>query len=237
MLDPAPLMTNPVQAGRNDALLDAAADCFRTRGYAATSIDAVARQLGATKGRVYHYFPSKMDLFNAVRDRAMDLVFDGIDAGYHADRPAEERLVLMARGHARAMIRHHAYMQVLLDGLQMHRFGALTPEQRAETLRHIERRHAYEACFREVVQEAASAGALRIGAPFSITIQTFLSALNGPVAWYGHRAGDTDQTCDALVREIVRFALLGLGLDLTAPRWAALVADTRTETATEDATP
>ena len=36
-------------------ILDAAAECFMEQGFHATSIDAVARRMGATKGRVYHH--------------------------------------------------------------------------------------------------------------------------------------------------------------------------------------
>ena len=45
------------------AILEAAARCFHERGYAATSIDDVARALNSTKGRIYHHFESKADLF------------------------------------------------------------------------------------------------------------------------------------------------------------------------------
>ena len=47
-------------------ILMAAADCFMERGYSATSVDDVARRLGATKGRIYHHFPSKSALFAGV---------------------------------------------------------------------------------------------------------------------------------------------------------------------------
>ena len=48
-----------VTAARDDGmgnieLLTAAAECFMEQGFHASSIDDVARRLGATKGRVYH---------------------------------------------------------------------------------------------------------------------------------------------------------------------------------------
>ncbi len=46
-----------------DTILDASARCFMEHGFKATSIDDIARRLGATKGMVYHYFDSKSDLF------------------------------------------------------------------------------------------------------------------------------------------------------------------------------
>ena len=60
-------------------ILGAAARCFMERGYTATSIDDVARSLGATKGRIYHHFPSKADLFAEVFRAGMDMNFAAIE--------------------------------------------------------------------------------------------------------------------------------------------------------------
>jgi AcrR family transcriptional regulator len=46
-----------------EALLDAARQVFRDRGYAGASLDAVAEAAGFTKGAVYSHFESKADLF------------------------------------------------------------------------------------------------------------------------------------------------------------------------------
>ena len=48
------------------ALLDSAAACFLEQGFAATSLDAVAKRARVTKGAIYHHFASKRDLFEAV---------------------------------------------------------------------------------------------------------------------------------------------------------------------------
>lgn len=200
----------PEKRDRYDELLIAAAECFQKQGFSATSIDTVARHLGATKGRVYHYFPSKMDLFNAVRDRAMALAFEGIRPGYDSDLPAVEKLAVMSLGHVTAMMQHHSYMQVLLDGLQMQRFGATTEFQRAAMERHLSERNAYEACFREVLLAGQEAGDLDLGG-MSYTLQSFLVALNGPVFWYRPREGDDAAKHAAIAEDVVRFALAGVG--------------------------
>lgn len=213
---------------RLEELLQAAAVRFEKRGYAATAIDTVARFMGATNGRVYHYFPSKLDLFSAVRERGMETVFEATDPGYHADLPAVDRLTLMALGHVRAMLLHHSFMQVHhKEGLRMHRYGAITPEQREATQRHIERRDAYEGRFREVVREGAEQGKLKVGEPFGITVQAFLSALHGPVTWIYPRPDDAPGKLETLALEVVRFAMQGLGHDLTARDWARLTKDER----------
>ena len=231
---PATQTSAPVIPDRSEELLQAAAECFHRRGYAATSIDAVARHMGSTKGRVYHYFPSKLDLFNAVRERGMEIVFDATDPGYDSDLAAPDRLALMALGHVRAMFSQHAFMQVHKEGLQMHRYGATTPEQREATARHIARRDAYEARFREVIGAGAQAGDLVVGTPFGITVQVFMSALHSPVTWYFQRPGDDDAKIEALSREVVRYAMRGLGVDMAVRGWPATPApEMARHTATE----
>lgn len=196
---------------RYEELLAAAAECFQRQGFAATSIDTVARHLGATKGRVYHYFPSKMDLFNAVRDRAMELAFEAIKPAYESDMPPAQKLAAMAVDHACAMMRHHSYMQVLLDGLQMQRFGATTEFQRAAMERHLEERNAFEERFRDVLEQGVKDGVFSVG-KMSITLQSILVALNGPVFWYRPREGDDEAKYLAIAQDIARFVLAGLGV-------------------------
>jgi AcrR family transcriptional regulator len=56
-----------------EALLDSAAACFMESGFAATSLDAVARRARVTKGAIYHHFASKRDLFMAVLERQEEI--------------------------------------------------------------------------------------------------------------------------------------------------------------------
>ncbi len=68
-------------------LLDAATAHFAQRGLAGTRVDAVARDAGVNKERIYQYFGNKEGLFDVVLLRALDcfltavpLEGDGVDA-------------------------------------------------------------------------------------------------------------------------------------------------------------
>jgi len=77
---PAPLPAAPSTPGapadntrrsrRKDArpgeLLDAALDLFVEKGFAATRVEEVAARAGVSKGTLFLYFPSKIELFKAV---------------------------------------------------------------------------------------------------------------------------------------------------------------------------
>jgi AcrR family transcriptional regulator len=48
-----------------NALVDSAVELFAQRGYAATSLDEVAKRARVTKGALYHHFTGKQALFEA----------------------------------------------------------------------------------------------------------------------------------------------------------------------------
>lgn len=71
------------------ALLDAAAPAFAERGFAATSVTEIAASARVTKGAVYHHFPDKQSLFEAVvheyDEAAQQKVYDAV--AKHPDSP------------------------------------------------------------------------------------------------------------------------------------------------------
>ena len=126
------------------AVMDAAAQCFAERGYAETSIDDVARRLDATKGRIYHHFASKTDLFFQVYRRGMALNFAGV-------APHRGDLAAMCRAHAETIMREQTYQRVIVEGVFLHRHGNLSERQQAELRELIDLRDEYEATFRTAI--------------------------------------------------------------------------------------
>jgi AcrR family transcriptional regulator len=60
-----PLRARQAEATRS-LLVDVARRSFTERGYAATSIDDIIREAGVARGALYHHFPGKEALFQAV---------------------------------------------------------------------------------------------------------------------------------------------------------------------------
>ncbi|WP_228515257.1 TetR/AcrR family transcriptional regulator [Agreia pratensis] len=60
-------------------ILDTAVALFLTAGFAATSIDEVARRSEASKSTVYAYFGDKAGLFSAAVERLHDAIAESID--------------------------------------------------------------------------------------------------------------------------------------------------------------
>lgn len=66
----APGRREAAKQERRQAILAVARYSFLENGYAATSMSAIASQLGGSKSTLWGYFPSKEDLFAAVLDDA-----------------------------------------------------------------------------------------------------------------------------------------------------------------------
>ena len=190
-------------------ILDVAARCFQERGYQSTSIDEVARGVGATKGRIYYHFRSKSDLFAAVFRAGMEMLHAAVKPVIELDIPAAEKLRRMAHAHVSEMMRTQAYQRVVWQGVNMHLRGATTPDQREAFDELARTREAYGRLFGDTMEQARSEGAFSYGNP-SVTLQVFLVSLNSPIIWYSPRPGQSDADIDRLAGEVVAFALAGL---------------------------
>jgi AcrR family transcriptional regulator len=87
-----------------EQLLAAAARVFATRGFHATSLDAVAEEAGFSRGAVYYNFADKDELFLVMlerrcAERAQDLR-DLFVAGAEPDSAETNRLAQLAAAHA-----------------------------------------------------------------------------------------------------------------------------------------
>lgn len=59
-----------------NTLLEVARRIFARDGYGATTNRSIAEEAGITTGAIYHYFPSKAELFAAVYDQVQNIVYD-----------------------------------------------------------------------------------------------------------------------------------------------------------------
>ncbi|MGI9355509.1 MAG: TetR family transcriptional regulator [Rhizobiaceae bacterium] len=196
--------------GSPTAIMSAAAECFRENGFAATSIDDVARSLGATKGMIYHHFRSKTDLFFAVYQRGMELNFEAIEPYGNHDGPALDRLALMSLAHAVVLMEHQAFQRVLGQGVAMHQQGSTTAAQRETLAELIKVRDSYEATFRAAIEDAAKQEGFVVE-DASLASKSVLAVLNSTVFWYTPREADAHHEQHTIARQLVGYALRGLG--------------------------
>ncbi|OLR95246.1 TetR/AcrR family transcriptional regulator [Actinokineospora bangkokensis] len=81
------------------ALVDSAVALFTEHGYAATSLDAIAKRARVTKGALYHHFPGKQALFEAAFDAVETTVVGRLSQVVIGPGSAWERAVDGLRGY------------------------------------------------------------------------------------------------------------------------------------------
>src|ERR1700760_3302258 len=92
---PPPSLRAEQVAQTRAALVAAGRRLFGQQGYAATSVDDLAREARVTTGALYHHFPNKTKLFEAVFEQAHT---DLMAASAQAAMGAPDEVELLSRG-------------------------------------------------------------------------------------------------------------------------------------------
>lgn len=191
-------------------ILDAAAKAFSQRGYAATSIDDVADVLGCTKGRIYHYFRTKGDLFIGIHQQSLEWALAAVGpVAEQEDLPVADKLREMVRRHAMHLMdkaeymgpaQHHAEMNLASEG-----------RDKGEAVRRIfEMRRKFEAYFADVVAAGIAEGVFRDADP-NLLVKAALGSVNWMNVWYRPGApGDSAAERERIAAELAEYALRGV---------------------------
>jgi AcrR family transcriptional regulator len=83
---------------RRETILEVAGRSFLEQGYAATTMSAIAAELGGSKGTLWSYFPAKDVLFAAVLDRATEAFQQQVTLILNPQDDLETTLCRFARG-------------------------------------------------------------------------------------------------------------------------------------------
>jgi TetR/AcrR family transcriptional repressor of mexJK operon len=94
----------PAPRGKAESILAAAQRTFLASGFGAASMDAIAREAGASKATVYAYFASKEELFGAVVARESERYAEGFSAGELDLRDVEASLLAIAKRFLRLVV-------------------------------------------------------------------------------------------------------------------------------------
>ncbi|MFC4048087.1 TetR family transcriptional regulator [Actinomadura syzygii] len=170
-------LTSKRQASARE-ILDAAATAFSERGYAATSIDDVADVLGCTKGRIYHYFRTKGDLFIGIHQQALEWALEAVGpTAERDDLGPEEKLREMVHHHAMHLMNRADYMGPAQYQIEMNLAGEGRNKEE-QMARIMKMRRQFEAYFTAVVKEGIEAGVFR-----DTDVNTLVKAVLGTVNW------------------------------------------------------
>ncbi len=87
----------PTRSRKGEAVLEAAGKLFLEHGYAAVSMDAVAREAGVSKATLYAHFTSKELLFGAVVSSRCTLMAETLELAEVHDAPLDVALRRVGR--------------------------------------------------------------------------------------------------------------------------------------------
>ena len=222
--------TEGVDSDSREEILQAAAELFMEFGYTATSIDAVAQRLGATKGRIYHHYRSKADLFFDVQIAAMTRLNEPIDNPElglftRGQGGPIARLAAMALRHTQILLTELPMQKVAVQGLERH----LLASSDARQLRAVVKmRDHYEDLFVEVIDEGIRAGVF-VDLPPKLATKPFFGAMNWATVWYSQRRLQSADAIDDIARSLAAFAMRGILKDVghEEARRTALLGDQR----------
>jgi AcrR family transcriptional regulator len=186
-----------IQMYKRSAVIREAARIISRQGFHNTSLDAVAKVLGISKGTLYNYVKDKQEILFECHKISLVL-------GEHAARIASEaggqgidRLRILLRCYIIWM-----YGQAGVGGLTFD-VNALRAEDRAVV---VVRRDAMETTLVGLLEESAEDGSIR-ACDAKITVYAIMSAINGISSWYSPDGrlsieAVADQMLDLLTRSL-----------------------------------
>lgn len=184
---------------RREAIIRAAALVFMDRGYTATTMDDIATVMGATKGRVYHYYRSKAALFADVHELALITISARVQRPFASSLPPAQKFHFMCVEHLRTMIDEFALCRVgSVHGLERHLMEDASAQQSRMLRKILRLRDEFEGMFMQVIADGVSSGEFRPMPP-RIAVKAALGTLN----WFGVWFDPSKRTTAAGLAEIV----------------------------------
>jgi AcrR family transcriptional regulator len=160
---------------RKDQIYEVAERLFSERGYHATTIREIARELQIEGGSLYSHITSKQDLLYEIVLRGSEQFLGAARAVIAAGGPAREQLRSLMRQHLSIMARSTSRAIV-----HFHEWRHLGPERRAVIKA---RRDEYEGYVRQIVRTGVANGEFAPSDERLISLHV-LSLLNWTYQWY-----------------------------------------------------
>jgi len=157
-------------------ILGAAAKLFAANGFDGTSLNDVAQAVGVTKAAVYHYFPTKKDIFDEMVVDLLERQYLAVGAVVAAAPEPDEKLKAFMQAQAVFFEKNYAAFVVMLHG-----FGGI--ERNHWTDEQLALRDRFEKLLRALLADGKAAGTFAID-DVAITARAVLSLMNWMVRWF-----------------------------------------------------
>ncbi len=187
-------------AERRQQIITLAASLF-DQGYSSTTMDDIAREVGVAKPTLYHYFPSKDDILQAIHEEFIDLLISRHEARDGTGLRPEQLLLEAMADILELMETHHGHVRVFFEH---HR------ELPAEARGPIRvKRDRYEQIVEGLIGEGIEIGVFRETDSHLATLATF-GMCNWAYQWY--RPGGSLRPRE-IAYQFWSYLVYGLGTD------------------------
>ena len=168
----------PKQKAVRDQLLRTAADCFRERGYRATTVGDIAARLGMSKASLYTHFRAKEEMLAAISRETIEGVTRELGLVLSSDWSPEEKLRRIVREHVRFVIANRSFLTVFFSE------EANLPPRFARAL--AAQKNRYDKGVESVIADGIRRGVFR-DVPPRLVVFGLLGMLNWLYKWYNPR--------------------------------------------------
>lgn len=189
------------QTVSREDVIRAAARVFRQRGFHGTSMQQIANTVGLQKGSLYHHIAGKEELLRDVMMTGLIQLDERLETVATSPLPPAEKLRRLIETHiVYAAENVDIATVVLFEHQAMLDFPALREE-------YVARRDAFEAHFRNAIQEGVASGDfLPVDVP--VVTQALLGAHNWLVMWYRPEGRLSAQEIAAIIADTFLRGLL-----------------------------
>jgi len=160
---------------RKEQIYSTARSLFSERGYHATTVRDIARELNMQGGSLYAHIESKEDVLWEIVNRAAEQFLGAVEPIVASGNSPADKLRDMVRAHVQVVADNLADATVFL-----HEWKFLGEERRQAI---AERRDRYENLYRRVIEEGVRSGAFASTDP-KMAALLVLSTVNWLPQWY-----------------------------------------------------
>lgn len=173
---------------RREEIAAAAAKVFNQRGFARTSISAVAEALDTDRASLYYYVSSKEELFDEVVREASEINVARAEEILATDVDAPEKLRRVILALMDSYEKHYPLLYVFLRENLSQVAGKRVDW--SKRMQEISRR--YERLVIAIVEQGVEEGTIRHSAPAEIIAYGVLGTLNWTNRWFNPERSDLD---------------------------------------------
>ena len=184
---------------RKQKIIDTAASLFHRKGYASTTLDDVAGELGISKAALYHYVGSKDELLSIIYTQAFENVFRDTYEISGMDLPPDEKLRLIIRNHINNIIIKDLSMFSVFFSEE-----SQLPEKDFKKIR--EEKKKYTRIVEEIIAEGISQGMFKKTDP-NLQAYAILGMCNWIYKWY--KPEKTNYTPDQIADHFISLLQIG----------------------------